>query len=186
MQYLGSLWYWTPGSFYGCYRNSFKRCILSVCSLSCLPELIWVSMSAFWQAGFVMELVLCMGWMSECYLHSSPALSWRQTPCSSVQESFRKCQNYGGGEGRYGTRMWREKLVKQNSRRSSSGNGVAESMWAGAPRVLWMLACILLNEKSQPYSELQGCNSTLRIWWLWKAPELCCPGLTTISFWRQL
>lgn len=137
-----------------------------MCSLSCPPELMWVSMSTFWQAGFGMELVLCVGWMSGCHLRLSPALSWRQTPCSSVQGSFRKCQSYGG--------MWRERLAKQKSKGSSSGNRAAESMQAGAPRVFtttWMLAHILLNEKSQPCSELQECNSTLRI---------CCPGLTTL------
>lgn len=59
-----------------------------------------------------------------------------------------------------------DKLVKQNSKRIPLGNQVAESLQAEAPTVfttMWMLAHILLHEQSQPHSELQGCNSTLRI-----------------------
>lgn len=99
-------------------------------------------------------------------LHLSPALSWRQTPCSSVQGSFRKCQSYGGEVGIEQGHGVIDKLVKQNSKRIPLGNQVAESMQAEAPEVsttMWMLAHILLNEQSQPHSELQGCNSTLRI-----------------------
>lgn len=91
-------------------------------------------------------------------------------------------------KGRYWAGTWRDKLVKQNSQSSPLGNRVAESMQAGAPEAfttMWMLAHILLNEKSQPCSELQGYNSTLRIWWLQKPPELCCPGLTAVCSWRQ-
>lgn len=56
-------------------------------------------MSAFWQEGFPVEPVLCVGWVSGCHQHLSPALSWRQTLCSSVQGSFRKCQSYWGEVG---------------------------------------------------------------------------------------
>lgn len=92
-----------------------------------------------------------------CHLHLSLSLSWRQTPCPSAQGSFRKGQSYGG---QVGIKQGCEEInLPSRTAFPPLGNSVAESMLAGPPRVFtttWMLAHILLNEKSQPCSELQG------------------------------
>lgn len=133
------------------------------------------------------EPVLCMEWTSVPQAATCgywAALSWRQMPCLSVWVRFRKCQiccGEVGVEQELSRKAWRKQLVKERTSKRSpfetgDGNWVAESRQGEDPKVFTttrMLAHVLHKKTSQPCSELQGCNSTLRIWWLQKPPELC-------------
>lgn len=132
--------------------------------------------SAFWQPGYVYPAGFPRGaspvhWGNVRLRARRAALGWRRMPCSAVWRSFRKCQGYCGEVGieqGWSRKAWRKKLVKQSSKGSpletGDGNRVAEVTQGEDPRVftaIWPMYCTM--KKSQSCSELQGCNSTLRI-----------------------
>lgn len=134
--------------------------------------------SAFWQPGCVCPVGVSQGSKSCAWGERQGAAGClpcssghRQMPCSAVRRSFRKCQGYYGEVGieqGWSRKAWRKKLVKQSSKGSpletGDGNRVAEVMQGEDPRVftaIWPVYCTM--KKSQSCSELQGCNSTLRI-----------------------